>query len=54
MQQILETLFETFPDFHYRIVEMTAEDDRVVCKMSHERHAPRRAERARTRLSAAC
>jgi predicted ester cyclase len=26
-------LFATFPDFHYRIIESTAEDDRVVCKV---------------------
>ena len=33
MQEVFETLFETFPDYNYRIVEATAEDDRVVCKM---------------------
>ena len=33
MHEVFETLFETFPDFNYRIVEATAEDDRVVCKM---------------------
>ena len=33
MQEIFETLFETFPDFSYRILELTAEDDRVVCKV---------------------
>ena len=33
MQQVFETLFETFPDFNYRILEATAEDDRVVCKV---------------------
>ena len=33
MQDVFETLFETFPDFNYRILEATAEDDRVVCKV---------------------
>lgn len=33
MQNVFETLFSTFPDFSYRIVEATAEDDRVVCKV---------------------
>ena len=33
MQKIFETLFSTFPDFHYRIIESTAEDARVVCKV---------------------
>ena len=33
MLEVFETLFETFPDFNYRIVEATAEDDRVVCKV---------------------
>ena len=33
MQQVFEALFSTFPDFHYRILEETAEDDRVVCKV---------------------
>jgi predicted ester cyclase len=33
MQKVFETLFGVFPDFHYRIEEMTAEDDRVTCKV---------------------
>lgn len=33
MQKVFEALFSTFPDFHYRIDEATAEDDRVVCKV---------------------
>jgi steroid delta-isomerase-like uncharacterized protein len=33
MQKVFETLFSTFPDFNYRIIEMTAEEDRVVCKV---------------------
>lgn len=33
MRQVFETLFETFPDFNYRLLESTAEDDRVVCKV---------------------
>lgn len=33
MQQVFETLYRVFPDFHYRILERTAEDDRVVCKL---------------------
>ena len=33
MQEVFETLFETYPDFNYRILEATAEDDRVVCKV---------------------
>jgi predicted ester cyclase len=34
MQQVFEMLFATFADFHYRIDEATAEDDRVVCKVT--------------------
>lgn len=33
MQKVFEALFSTFPDFHYRIEEETAEGDRVVCKV---------------------
>ena len=33
MQKVFETLFSTFADFNYRILESTAEDDRVVCKV---------------------
>jgi steroid delta-isomerase-like uncharacterized protein len=32
MQAVFETLYRVFPDFHYRILNATAEDDRVVCK----------------------
>ena len=32
MRKVFEALFSTFPDFHYRIDEATAEGDRVVCK----------------------
>ena len=34
MQKVFEMLFTTFADFHYRIDETTAEDDRVVCKVT--------------------
>jgi len=34
MQSVFETLYAVFPDFHYTIEEMTAEDDRVTCKMT--------------------
>jgi predicted ester cyclase len=34
MQKVFEALFSTFPDFHYRIDEATAEGDRVVCKVT--------------------
>ncbi len=34
MQAVFEALFSTFPDFNYRIDEITAEDDRVVCKVT--------------------
>ncbi|MEN3354090.1 MAG: hypothetical protein V7640_2248, partial [Betaproteobacteria bacterium] len=34
MQKVFEALFSTFPDFNYRIVEATAEGDRVVCKVA--------------------
>lgn len=33
MQKVFEALFSSFPDFHYRIDETTAEADRVVCKV---------------------
>ena len=32
MQSVFETLYRVFPDFCYRIIEATAEEDRVVCK----------------------
>jgi steroid delta-isomerase-like uncharacterized protein len=34
MRKVFEALFAAFPDFHYRIIESTAEDDRVVCKVT--------------------
>ena len=34
MRKVFEALFATFPDFQYRIEEATAEDDRVVCKVT--------------------
>jgi predicted ester cyclase len=34
MQKVFEALFSTFPDFNYRILEATAERDRVVCKVT--------------------
>ena len=34
MQAVFEALFSTFPDFNYQIDEVTAEDDRVVCKVT--------------------
>ena len=34
MKAVFETLYAVFPDFHYVIDESTAEDDRVVCKMT--------------------
>ena len=34
MQKVFEALFSTFPDFNYRILEATAEGDRVVCKVT--------------------
>ena len=34
MQKVFEALFSTFPDFHYRLDEATAEGDRVVCKVT--------------------
>ena len=33
MQAVFETLYAVFPDFYYRILESTAEGERVVCKM---------------------
>ena len=33
MQLVFQALFSTFPDFAYRIVEATSEEDRVVCKV---------------------
>ena len=34
MQKVFDMLFATFADFHYRIDEATAEEDRVVCKVT--------------------
>lgn len=34
MRAVFETLFSTFPDFSYRIEEITSESDRVVCKVT--------------------
>jgi predicted ester cyclase len=34
MKAVFETLYTVFPDFHYEILESTAEADRVVCKMT--------------------
>lgn len=34
MQSVFEALFSTFPDFNYHIDESTAEEDRVVCKVT--------------------
>ena len=34
MRKVFEALFTTFPDFHYRIEESTAEGDRIVCKVT--------------------
>ncbi len=34
MKAVFDTLFSTFPDFNYRIDEMTVENDRVVCKVT--------------------
>ncbi|HEY1541582.1 MAG TPA: ester cyclase [Xanthobacteraceae bacterium] len=33
MQKVFAALFAAFPDLNYRIVESTAEGDRVVCKV---------------------
>jgi predicted ester cyclase len=33
MQKVFEALFAAFPDLNYRIVESTAEGDRVVCNV---------------------
>ncbi len=33
MKVVFDTLYAVFPDFHYRILESTAEGDRVVCKL---------------------
>ena len=33
MQKVFETLVRVFPDFKYSILETTAEDNRVVCKV---------------------
>src|SRR5687767_3821783 len=33
MLKVFEALFSAFPDFHYEILEETAEGDRVVCKV---------------------
>jgi predicted ester cyclase len=34
MKAVFETLYAIFPDFHYTIEEITAEGDRVTCKMT--------------------
>ncbi len=34
MRKVFESLFSIFPDFHYRIEEVTAGGDRVVCKVT--------------------
>jgi len=34
MRAVFASLFATFPDFHYRIDETTAETNRVVCKVT--------------------
>jgi predicted ester cyclase len=34
MQKVFEALFSTFPDFRYSIDQSTAEEDRVVCKVT--------------------
>src|ERR1041385_1767964 len=34
MKAVFTALFGTFPDFNYRIDEITAEGDRVVCKVT--------------------
>ena len=34
MQRVFEALFSVFPDFHYRIEDVTAAGDRVVCKVT--------------------
>jgi len=34
MCKVFEALFTTFPDFLYRIEETTADDERVVCKVT--------------------
>ena len=33
MRKVFEALFSTFPDFHYEILEATAEGERIVCKV---------------------
>ena len=33
MRKVFDALFSTFPDFHYEILEATAEGERVVCKV---------------------
>lgn len=33
MQKVFDTLYRVFPDFHYSVLESTAQDDRVVCKL---------------------
>jgi predicted ester cyclase len=34
MRKVFEALFAAFPDFHYRIEEATADESRVVCKVT--------------------
>jgi predicted ester cyclase len=34
MKAVFDTLFSTFPDFTYRIDEITAEHDRVLCRVT--------------------
>jgi predicted ester cyclase len=34
MKAVFETLYTVFPDFHYDIEQITAEGDRVTCKMT--------------------
>jgi predicted ester cyclase len=34
MRKVFEALFAVFPDFHYRIEEATADEERVVCKVT--------------------
>jgi predicted ester cyclase len=33
MRKVFQALFSTFPDFHYEMLEATAEGERVVCKV---------------------
>jgi len=34
MQKVFEALFSVYPDFHYRIEDVTAAGDRIVCKVT--------------------